>query len=192
MFITIDGPNGVGKTTVAARLAERLRATGANVHLTRQPSGGHVGMFARQHEHELRGWPLAAMVVADRYMQLHEEIEPALASGQVVVCDRYVASTLVLQRLDGLDRAVLREMNAAARRPDLAAVLLATPDLIQARLRERKRLSRFEMLPDIAEREHDLYAAVADDLQELGYRTLVLECSDLTVDAIAERVQRSL
>jgi dTMP kinase len=188
MFITIDGPNAVGKSTTAARLAETLAEDGTPVHRTRQPSHGAVGKFAREHEQDLRGWPLAALVVADRYLQLHKEIGPALAAGSTVVCDRYIASTLVLQRIDQLDRTVLREMNAAALKPDLAVVLLAEPRLLHDRLARRGRLSRFEQMPNIAELEHRLYNEAVEDLQELGHPTLVIECTGLSVDQVATRI----
>ena len=75
MFVAIEGPNGVGKTSVTERLAVHLRARGIATTVLRQPSQGPLGRMAREREHELIGWPLATLVVADRYLQVRDDIE---------------------------------------------------------------------------------------------------------------------
>jgi dTMP kinase len=192
MFVTLDGPNGVGKSAVARRLAERLTGSGASVLQTREPSESSAGRLALDAEARLHGWPLAVLVVADRYLHVWSEIAPALASGTAVVCDRYVASTLVLQRLDGMDRQILRDMNAEAMKPDLAVVLLADPQLLGQRLAARSRLSRFERMQDVSRLEDRLYIEAADDLTLLGHSTMTLDCSSLSIDEVAGGIQRRL
>jgi dTMP kinase len=144
--------------------------------------------MARAREHELVGWPLAALVVADRYLQLREEIQPALDGGKTVILDRYVASTLVLQRLDGLDSQILWEMNAAALRPDLTVLLQADPDTLRARLRDRACLSRFEQMSDGAELETGYFAEAANQLEEHGYQVLRLDTTDASLEAVVRRI----
>jgi dTMP kinase len=149
MFVVIEGPNGVGKTSVARHLARRLQHSGVTTKLLSQPSRAPIGLMAREREGGLVGWPLATLVVADRYLQLQEEVEPALREGTTVILDRYVASTLALQRLDGLDAQILWEMNASVLRPDLTVVLRAEPAVLRERLNKRDRLSRFERMPQV-------------------------------------------
>ncbi|HKS50107.1 MAG TPA: hypothetical protein VJT49_34380 [Amycolatopsis sp.] len=66
---------------------------------------------------------LACLCAADRHHQFATEIVPALREGQVVVCDRYVASSLVLQGLDGLSAEVVWQLNHGVYRPDLSVIL---------------------------------------------------------------------
>lgn len=188
MFITLDGPNGVGKTTAAHALAERLRSAGVEVTLLRQPSDSELGNFARSSEQQLTGMALAAVVVADRYLQLETAIKPALAAGHTVLCDRYVASTLVLQRLDGLDLDVLWSMNALALVPDLSVLLTADAFTIERRLNERGRTSRFERMDGIAALEVAYFKEAFDLLRQVGYETLELSTGALSAEAIADAI----
>lgn len=192
MFVVIEGPNGAGKTSIARRLSEHLTLRGITTEVLSQPSRGPAGLMAREREHELVGWPLAALVVADRYLQLREEIEPALDAGKTVILDRYVASTLVLQRLDGLDPRILWDMNAAALRPDLTVVLQADPDTLRARLRDRARLSRFEQMPDGVESELRYFAEAADQLEAHGYEVVRLDTTESAIEAVVLRILQSL
>jgi dTMP kinase len=72
---------------------------------------------------------------------------PPLAAGRLVLCDRYVASTLALQRLDGISIDLLWDMNSEALVPDLSVLLTADVAAIDQRLTERDRVTRFERCP---------------------------------------------
>ena len=116
-FITLEGPDGSGKTTQAARLARRLEAEGHEVVLTREPGGGgalpesirelllHGGDMARATE--------LCLFFAARAEHVAALIKPALAAGKIVVCDRYTDSTLAYQGA-GLD-ADLEDIRALHR-----------------------------------------------------------------------------
>lgn len=192
MFVAVDGPNGVGKTTVVARLAEDLRDRGHDVLALRQPSDSDLGRFVRAAEHGLRGLSLAILVVADRLVQVATDIRPALAAGRTVICDRHVASTLVLQRLDGLDLETLWQMNADAPMPDLQVILLASPEVLRSRLDERGRLSRFERSEGIEELEVRYYREAADWLRARGQSVLTIETDRRPVDEVAAAVIEAL
>jgi dTMP kinase len=192
LFVAIDGPNGAGKTTAARALVESLIRSGRPAVYTKEPSTSALGLYARESESHLRGWPLAALYVADRHMHVQTEIEPAIVAGTAVVCDRYIGATLVLQRLDGLDRDVLREMNRGLRVPDLSVILLGEPDQVRERLVRRSTLSRFEQLPRIAEREIVLYREAAEDLEALGHSVALIDASAMTQLEVLEEIKAQL
>lgn len=174
-LVSIDGPGGAGKTTVAALLAASLESAGHPTVLTREPTGDPVGRLAREGVDSYRGRALACLVAADRYQHLHTLIEPALARGHTVVTDRYVPSSLVLQQLDGVPLAFLDALNGAARPPDLAVVLTAPPGQLTDRVLARGTGHRFQTGPDWARRELALYVEVSGLLRQRGWPIAVLD-----------------
>ena len=137
MLVTIDGPNGSGKTSLTEEVAARLRSRGVAVHSTHQPSSGPLGEFARASEAELHGRGLACLVAADRHQQVEGEMARHLGDGEIVLCDRYIESSLVLQRLDGVEVEFIVAINAGIPRPDLRIRLRAEAATIHERLRAR-------------------------------------------------------
>ena len=184
MFVAVDGPNGVGKTTIVACVAEDLRHRGHDVLALRQPSDSDLGRFVRAAEHGLRGLSLAILVVADRLVQVETDIRPALAAGRTVICDRHVASTLVLQRVDGLDLQTIWQMNADVPMPDLQVILLASVDVLRARLDERGRSSRFERSGDIEELEVRYYKEADNWLRSHGQSVLTIDTDGKSIDDV--------
>lgn len=131
-FITLEGPDGSGKSTQAARLAASLRDLGARICLTREPGGTAIGEQVRKVLLEVsaaRRLPLADAFLfnAARSQNVEEIIRPALARGEDVVCDRFLDSTLAYQGYgSGLDLEMLRGMCRIATRdllPDLTILL---------------------------------------------------------------------
>ncbi len=101
LFVTFDGPNGVGKTTIVADIAHRLDTLGYSILRTKEPSVSSLGDFLRNAEALYERETLACIAAADRYFHIKKEIAPALAVGKIVLSDRYIESSLALQRLDG-------------------------------------------------------------------------------------------
>lgn len=184
-FITIDGPGGVGKSTVTALVVEQLRATGVDVWQTREPSDTPLGRLARHGTDTYRSMAMACLIAADRYAHLEEEIRPLLAHGSTVVCDRYVASSLVLQVLDGVGRDVVWELNRHADMPDLAVIINAKADVIESRLTSRGAHSRFERQTGSTERECAAFRETARFLMAVGIRVLQLDATTAGSDEIA-------
>jgi dTMP kinase len=199
MLVTIDGPNGSGKTILTEAVASQLRERGAVVHDTHQPSASPLGAFARAAEPDLKGRGLACLVAADRHQQVEGEIAEHLRVGDIVLCDRYVESSLVLQRIDGVATDFVVAINAGIRRPDLRIRLCADPATIRTRLSSRS--------PDLARRferdagpelELELYEAADQLLAEnyhLGvhvYDTTHTDAADLgaQVAGLIERARR--
>lgn len=132
LFVTIDGPSGVGKTTTITHLAQLLRADNITVHLTAEPSRGPIGRLAYDLTDTVAGPALACLYAADRYHHLETEIRPHREAGHLVLCDRYVPSALVMQRLDGLEAGFLWSLNSRADRPHLSVILTADAGVIAA------------------------------------------------------------
>jgi dTMP kinase len=133
-FITVDGPDGGGKTTQAERLAAYLRDRGVLVHLTREPGGTWLGERIRDLLLERTGSaaptdPLADAMLFDaaRRQLVQEVIRPSLDAGETVICARFTDSTLAYQGYGaGLDIDVLRRLNdltTGGLRPDLTIIL---------------------------------------------------------------------
>jgi dTMP kinase len=129
-FVVLEGIDGSGTTTQAARLAASLRAAGHAVLSTREPSDGPLGVVLRQALTRrlvgLSDRALALLFAADRLDHLASVVEPALAEGKVVVSDRYVLSSLAYQGMR-LPLSWVETLNAAARPADLTLYLEVDP-----------------------------------------------------------------
>ena len=128
-FITFEGIEGAGKTTLAHHLADWLQAQGMSVRLTREPGGSALGAHLRPIllNEPLDAWTELFLFLADRRQHTLQLILPALEQGTWVLCDRYADSTLVYQGYGrGLDIALIRHLNAIATSdltPDLTVLI---------------------------------------------------------------------
>ncbi len=160
LFITLEGPDGSGKTSQAARLAATLERDGLDVVIAREPGGTELGERLRElllHRDDLAIEPLsdALLFNAARAQLVSEVIRPALAAGRTVVCARFADSTLAYQGYGaGLDRAMLRRLETIATgglRPTLTLLLDLPVEAGLARKRRgRTTLTRFEAGLDLA------------------------------------------
>lgn len=146
LFITFEGAEGAGKSTQAARLAARLRAAGHAVRELREPGGTAVGEAIRELVKHRAGPGLTPeaellLINASRAQLVREVIRPALAAGEIVVCDRFFDSTVAYQGHGrGLDLAMVRAVIDAAvgpTRPDLTLWLALPAEAAAARVRAR-------------------------------------------------------
>lgn len=141
-FICIEGLDASGKTTQARRLVRNLRQKGIDAVYTTEPSSGKVGRLIRRYVLDRKRRVLIAvealLFAADRVEHVETEIKPALEKGKVVVCDRYVYSTLAYQGAADLDLKWIEQINRFALVPDLALFLDVPPDIVVKRLKRKR------------------------------------------------------
>jgi dTMP kinase len=164
-FIVLEGPDGSGTTTHAALLAERLRAEGLDVVQTAEPTDSPIGKCIRGYLASSEGIsasPLQLLFCADRAWHVEMVIRPALAEGKVVVCDRYIPSTLVYGASQGLDTQWLRKVNSAFPAPD--CLMFALPPLAVCLERIGRRSERELFETEILQQKiHAEYRKLADE-----------------------------
>jgi len=144
-FITVEGGDGAGKTTLARALTDCLRRSGHAVRLTFEPGGTALGTRLRSlvldPELSMSDWDETWLFLAARASHVHEVVMPALEAGEIVLSDRYSDSTLAYQGYGrGLDLERLAALNREATQglsPDLTVLLDIPADLGLARARAR-------------------------------------------------------
>lgn len=152
-FITIEGGEGVGKTTNIAYIREWLQSRGIPHLVTREPGGTPYaekirGLLLEHQEERVDAVAELLLIFASRAQHLARCIRPALARGTWVVCDRFTDATYAYQgagRQLGMDKvATLEQMVQGDLRPDLTLVLDIDPREGLRRARARGDLDRFE------------------------------------------------
>ncbi|MGA3032662.1 MAG: dTMP kinase [Terracidiphilus sp.] len=203
VFITFEGLDGSGKTTQIKRLTEWLGKRGIEPVLIRQPGGTETGDRIRSLLLDSRSGALSPMtemvlMFADRAQAIAEAIQPALASGKIVVCDRFTDSTeayqgggreLGSQIVLDLDRLI-----CAGLRPNLTLLLL--PSLAASLARARRRNHRIEAETGKNEgrfeaEQEAFHRRVWNKYREISQREpdrVVLIEGDLSIDEVHEQI----
>ena len=151
-FISLEGVDGSGKSTQIQTTAAWLKEQGYEVLVTREPGGTATAEKIRNlvldADVPLQPRTELLLYLAARAQHVAEVIKPALAAGRIVLCDRFVDSTLVYQGImRGLDLRRIKELNEFASEelmPALTLLLDADPALLEERRRERGVTDRFE------------------------------------------------
>jgi dTMP kinase len=152
LFITFEGTEGSGKTTQVALLAERLRSMGRTVRTLREPGGTPIGEEIRhtlKHSavnHAMTAETELLLMNASRAQLVREVIRPALAAGEIVLCDRFYDSTTAYQgygrQLDLQTVKAVVDFAVGETRPDLTLLMLVPQEVS-----EERRLRRQPTLP---------------------------------------------
>lgn len=172
-FIVIEGADGTGKSTLAARLANHLGAT-----LTFEPSHGPIGWWVRKNLSDLPAATLPYLFAADRAQHVTETIAPALAAGEMVVCDRYIPSSVAYQGHDAI------ALNTSFPVPDLTILLTVSPEVARQRIVARDALTPFE-----ERHATDLGARYVAALNALGWRYVTIDASAGVEEVLREAVE---
>lgn len=199
VWITLEGGDGVGKTTQSTLLEEWLAGQGRTVVRTREPGGTEVGVLIRDivlhHRGEVAPRAEALLYAADRAHHIATVVRPALARGEVVIQDRYLDSSVAYQGAGReLDPSEVRDLSLWATDdalPDVTVLLDLDPAVARARLdADDKPFDRLE-----AERE-EFHARVRTHFLDLAaaepHRFLVLDAArpaDELASAIRSRLE---
>lgn len=155
-FISFEGPEGAGKTTIIAAVSERLQAVGVDVVLTREPGGIRISEKIREvilddRSTEMDAKTEALLYAAARRQHLVEKVIPALRRGAVVLCDRFIDSSLAYQgyaRGLGIEEVLtINQFAIEKTMPDLTIFFDIDPETGLARIagnegREQNRLDK--------------------------------------------------
>lgn len=130
MFVVFEGLDGAGTTTQLKRVSDRLEALGYRTLITAEPSDGNIGKYIRKiltKEESADKQTLALLFAADRLDHNCNVLKPALEQGTIVLCDRYVISSLVYQGVDCSDEWV-KAINSQAINSDLTLYFSVTTE----------------------------------------------------------------
>jgi len=143
LFITFEGPEGAGKTTILNKIAERLREQDIDILATREPGGIEIAEKIREVILNPANTAMderteALLYAAARSQHFFEKVEPAMKKGKLVLCDRFIDSSLAYQgyaRGIGMDEVLsINEFAIGKRMPDLTILFDLNPAVGLARI----------------------------------------------------------
>ena len=157
-FITVEGPDGAGKTTQLQLLADHLKAEGYEIVMTREPGGTRIGneirsLILNPDFKEMDEMTEILLYAASRAQHVNELIRPALAAGKIVLCDRFIDASIAYQGY-GLGYSIeqVQEINRQATNgltPDRTYLFDLTVADSKRRMVERGALDRIEQRDDV-------------------------------------------
>ncbi|HHO47959.1 MAG TPA: dTMP kinase [Desulfobacteraceae bacterium] len=189
ILIAMEGIDGTGKSTQLGLLGRYLRGRGFPVIETREPTNGPYGRKIRELyvdrgkysvEQELE------LFVEDRRQHVREVIEPALASGHIVLTDRYYFSTAAYQGAAGINPDEVFARNSFAPRPDLVIVLTMPPEISLIRIRE----SRGDELNDFE--QEDQLRRVAELFESFDDPSIRRIAADAPLEDVALEIRKTV
>ena len=193
-FITVEGIEGVGKTTNIDYIQQQLQGAGKDVVLTREPGGTHLGEAIRKLllDPEYTGMDSTCelqLMFAARAEHLAKVITPALEKGQWVLCDRFTDATYAYQGGGrGIDTDVIARLETLVQgdfRPDLTLLLDVPVEIGLARASKRGAMDRFEQEEvEFFEKVRNCYLAMAKASPE---RYQVIDAS-LPLDEVQNQI----
>jgi dTMP kinase len=203
LFITLEGLDGSGKTTQIKRLAAWMQKRGIETVVTRQPGGTATGDRIRALLLDSGSTPLApmtemALMFADRAQAIAEVIEPALAAGCVVLCDRFTDSTEAYQgggrELGSVPVLELHRLICGNLQPDLTLLLLPSLEASLSRARRRNERHAAQTGQDenrFEQEQGEFFRRVWEKYREIARREpdrVVLIEGNLSIDEAHEQI----
>lgn len=191
IFVSFEGPNGVGKSSLIDGVADQLTLLNFDTVKTKEPTLSPLGQFVRATEEHYQGRILACLVAADRYFHLESEVLPTIGDSKIVLSDRYIESSLALQRLDGLDIEFIWSFNSQICIPDLSLILTAPVEILEHRLSQRSSFGRFERTKSRIEKLN-YYLEAAEFLSKHGFNILLLDNGATPLNQNIKRVVQQI
>lgn len=182
LFITLEGPDGSGKSTISRMLVSYLRERGHRVTLTREPGGTDISeeirhMILDNKNTEMKSTTEALLYAASRAQHVGEKIMPAINANRIVICDRFVLSSLVYQGIGrGLGVKNIKSINDFATdglEPDLILFFDIDPKFALARKTRRTKADRLER--EKLEFHKDVYEGYKSLLDMYGEKVKVID-----------------
>lgn len=194
MFITVEGPDGSGKTTQLQLLVQALNENGYEVVVTREPGGTRVGdsirnvLLSPEHD-EMTPRVEMMLYAASRAQNVDQVIRPALERGAIVLCDRFVDASIAYQgyglQYDLTQILSLNEWATVGIKPDLTFLFDLTPDQARHRMKDRGQLDRIESRDEAFHQR--VYEGFQILLQQYSERIVRIDAND-TIEMIHDEV----
>jgi len=203
-FITVEGPEGAGKTTVFHHLADMLREEGVNLVTTREPGGIRISERIREiilnpEEETMDAKTEALLFAAARRQHLVEKIEPALKEGKVVLCDRFIDSSLAYQghaRGLGIDDVMAINRFAIGKTmPDLTLFFDIEPEIGLERIAKNKGREVNRLDSESITFHHRVWEGYQEVLKLYPERMAVIDASkplDMVIQSAFEAVKSAI
>lgn len=164
LFIVLEGIDGSGTSTHMKRLANWLSGKGIPVLTTSEPTRSGTGRLLRiaLRDKSLPPAVDALLFAADRVEHSFRKIKPALKKGKVVICDRYVESSIAYQSVSDLPLEWVKTINQYALTPDLTIILDIAPEISLKRKSMYKPREKFETIPFLS-KVRQIYISRAEE-----------------------------
>ncbi len=205
IFITMEGPDGSGKSTQIALLKEYLEKEGYDVLITREPGGTAISEAIREvilNKDFREMSPVTEMLLyaSARAQLIHEVVGPALEKGQAVISDRFVDSSLVYQGIArglGVEKVYEVNLNAIGKyMPDVTFLLDLPAEVGIARKKGQKDLDRMELESlefhkSVAQGYRDMAARFPERIKSVDATRPVEEISDLIIREVSDILKKN-
>lgn len=197
MLITFEGIDGSGKTTQIRLLKEFLEANGRSVHLFREPGGTDIGeevrSFLLDESFNLEQMTQMILFLSSRSELIRKVVKPLLESGEIVILDRYIASTIAYQgyaqRL-GINNAwYMCKLATGNILPDIEIYLNISPMKAFKRFNESKGVDRYETIDFLkrASQGYDTWYKL-----QCPYPHTVIDCEDKSIQEVSSIILKSI
>lgn len=195
-FITFEGNDGCGKTTISSRIYETLKAEGYDVIFTREPGGISISEQIRSvlldpKNTTMDGRTEALLYAAARRQHLVEKVIPALKEGKIVLCDRFIDSSLAYQGVArglGIDEVyTVNEFAIDSHMPDATIFLKVDAEVGMARIASRGEKDR---LDEEGEKFHRLVAQGYDEVLKRYQNRIHVIDAEQEVDQVFDDTYR--
>lgn len=202
MFITFEGIDGSGKTTIAKEVFMRLKNSGKDTILTSEPTPTWLGdTVKRSYDEDVSPFTELLLFLGDRATHT-QKIKKWLKQGKIVICDRYCDSTYAYQgaalkeklKKIGIDaiKWIKDISNPFIMKPDLTILLVIEPEIALQRLSNRKKRTKFEDMDFLKKVEENyLQLAKEERFVQIDAMKNIEEIVDEAVSYIEELVKRS-
>lgn len=141
MLVSFDGPNGAGKTTIIQKVNEEISQMYRTI-ITREPTNDGFGDCVKENKFELHGLPYLFLIASNRAEHSEKKLVPHMKD--IILCDRYIISSLALQHAEGVSLECVWDINKYFPQPDICFIISASAESLDNRINKREKKSHFE------------------------------------------------